>query len=46
MIEAIKAALSATQALIHHAKPVIFEGSLFLFFLIELYRFFAGVLSG
>lgn len=44
-VEGVKATLSNTESLLRHAKPVLFELSLFAFFLIEVYRFFAGVLG-
>ncbi len=44
-VEGIKLALTNTESLLRHAKPVLFELALFAFFLIEVYRFFAGVLG-
>lgn len=44
-MNAVKLILSAVEELIRHAKPVLFELSLFVFFLIEIARFFEGVLT-
>ena len=44
-VEGVKLALTNTESILRHAKPVLFELALFALFLIEVYRFFAGVLG-